>query len=205
MHRHLFSWLNPIENGLLPSKIYGTIASWHERTRYLVNDVKNWFRNMMWQKRHSCFYFGRYKVVSNRWNNVITAFLTLTSVSSIAAWAIWSSISWLWAILIAASQILSAVRHLFSYPQRILLSSYLIPKIESLCLDIESEWRNIRLGVINDTKISSTIHKYEKLYLEYESQFAPIGIFPQKKQIGDWASKMTKEYFDQKNFNIGDV
>ncbi len=48
----------------------------------------------------------------------IGIFTAVTSSSSIAAWAIWQNVSWLWAIIIALSQVLNVVVSFLPYRQR---------------------------------------------------------------------------------------
>ena len=74
--------------------------------------------NMLVEARVHVFFLYHYASSSESMDKAINAFLAITSSTSIAAWVIWKKFTLIWTILIAVSQIISAVKPFLPYNQR---------------------------------------------------------------------------------------
>ena len=83
----------------------------------------------------------------------ISIFTALTSSSSIAAWAIWNDFSWLWAIIIALSQVLNVVGTFLPYKQREKTLRSVLPQIHALLLDCEDTYDEVSSGELTEKQI----------------------------------------------------
>lgn len=80
--------------------------------------------------------------------------LAITSSSSIGAWVIWNHLSWVWAGIIAFSQVISAVNPYLPYKGRIKSYTSLLHELEELMTKSESKWYEISEGNLTATSIN---------------------------------------------------
>lgn len=74
----------------------------------------------------------------------IKYFLAITSSASITGWAIWSKYNFLWAIIIASSQLLNAIQHFLPYAERMNLINPVLQKLNRLSLRIEDRFYDVK-------------------------------------------------------------
>lgn len=80
--------------------------------------------------------------------------LAIASCSSIGAWVIWNQFSWLWASIIAFSQVISAVDQFLPYKSRIKEYTSLLHELEELMIQAEFKWHAIAEGGLTATEIN---------------------------------------------------
>ena len=80
--------------------------------------------------------------------------LALTSSASIGAWAIWQQASWVWAFIIALSQVVSAVVPFLPYRTRIKTYSSLLSELEEIMIHAERKWHGISDGKYTEEEIN---------------------------------------------------
>jgi hypothetical protein len=80
--------------------------------------------------------------------------LAITSSSSIGAWAIWNEYSWIWAGIIAFSQVITAITPFLPYKSRIKAYSSLLHELEELMIRAEFKWHSISDGKLTATEIN---------------------------------------------------
>lgn len=80
--------------------------------------------------------------------------LAIASSTSIGAWAIWHELSWIWAVVIALSQVISAINPFLPYKTRIKAYSSLLHELEELMIQAESKWHSIAEGLLTAKEIN---------------------------------------------------
>lgn len=80
--------------------------------------------------------------------------IAIASSASIGAWAIWHEFSWLWAIIISASQVISAVTPFLPYKGRIKSYTALLHELEELMIQAEYKWHSIGEGQLTAKEIN---------------------------------------------------
>jgi hypothetical protein len=80
--------------------------------------------------------------------------LAIASSSSIGAWVIWNHLSWVWAGIIAFSQVVSAVSPFLPYKSRIKAYSSLLHELEELMIQAEFKWHAIAEGKLTAAEIN---------------------------------------------------
>lgn len=80
--------------------------------------------------------------------------LAITSSSSIGAWVIWNEYSWVWAGIIAFSQVITAITPFLPYKSRIKAYSSLLHELEELMIRAEFKWHSISDGRLTATEIN---------------------------------------------------
>lgn len=86
----------------------------------------------------------------DRW---ISIFSAVTSSSAIAGWAIWQQYSFAWGSIIAASQVLNAIKPFLPYKARLKALSNLGPDLDALALTAETDWFKVSTGMLRDDEI----------------------------------------------------
>ncbi|MDR6819575.1 hypothetical protein J2X76_004767 [Neorhizobium sp. 2083] len=87
-----------------------------------------------------------------RWQNIISA---IAASTAIAGWAVWQYASFLWGFIIAASQVLTAVKPHLPYGRRLKSLEALCPEIEVLALTAETDWWKVSRGMLTEEEIFS--------------------------------------------------
>jgi len=80
--------------------------------------------------------------------------LAVAASTSIGAWAIWKDLSWLWAFIIALSQVIAAVNHYLPYKERIKTYPGLIRDLEDIMIQAEQKWHSIAEGKLTSEEIN---------------------------------------------------
>lgn len=87
---------------------------------------------------------------------IIKIFLAVTSSSCIGAWAIWNELSWVWAAIIALSQVLGAISQYLPYKGRVKAYSSLVNELEELMIRAEFRWHDIASGKLTESEINKS-------------------------------------------------
>lgn len=80
--------------------------------------------------------------------------LAIASSVSIGSWAIWSQYSYIWAGIIAFSQVIAAVNPYLPYKSRIKAYSSLLHELEELMIQAEYKWHSISEGQLTSSQIN---------------------------------------------------
>lgn len=83
----------------------------------------------------------------------IKIFLALVSTGSIASWAVWKDAQFLWGFLIAASQVLNAIRPYLPYKERMKALSALARELDELAIHTEIKWLEVAAGELTDKEM----------------------------------------------------
>ncbi len=87
-------------------------------------------------------------------DRIIKIVLAIASSSSIGAWAIWNQFSWIWASIIAFSQVVSAINQFLPYKSRIKEYTSLLHELDELMIQSEFNWHAISKGMFTGTEIN---------------------------------------------------
>ena len=91
---------------------------------------------------------------AERIERVLKIILAITSSSSIGAWVIWNHLSWLWAAIIAFSQVVTAINPYLPFKSQIKPYSSLLHELEELMIQAEFKWHAIAEGKLTSTDIN---------------------------------------------------
>lgn len=139
-------------------------------------------------------YLKAYMQRTYRWDRTIQIFTAVTSSSSIAAWAVWQQLSYLWAGIIAVSQILTAVKSFLPFGERLKLLPELKTDITSLYTMIEAGWYPVSRGM-EETEIHDRIYEYKNRLTEIQERHIKGMILPERADLLKAAEKEAEEYF----------
>lgn len=118
----------------------------------------------------------------------------VASSSSIAIWAVWREYPLVWGAIIAASQVLDALKDVFPFIKRHKAASEHTVALDSLFIDAQLEWEAIFSGSYTDDQIAARLHKLRKLQHDAECRSFPEGL-PVKEELFRAAQEESASYF----------
>jgi hypothetical protein len=130
----------------------------------------------LYELKTACAYMRRYRAYLNGWVTSIDTIKAVASSASIAAWALWREHAFIWASIIAASQVLEALKDVFPMTKKLKAASEHTIQLESLFIDAQVEWENIFTGHYADDEIMGRWHKLMKLQHDAETKNFPNGL-----------------------------
>jgi hypothetical protein len=156
-------------------------------------------RDQFWKfyirTRFELYYFHEYLNDSYRWSRYIDGFLALASCGSIAAWAAWKAVALLWAAVIAASQVVGALKQYLPYAKRIQALGGLLPRLELLVDSIDHMWFMVDRKEMTDAEINDAIFAFEKECLDLSGKFLAGVYFPYRNDLCRAAQGRADRYF----------
>ncbi len=127
----------------------------------------------------------------------VTALGTLRAIASsgsIAAWALWKEHAFMWGVIIAASQVVDALRDVFPFTKKHKAASAHTVTLNSIFIDAQLEWENIFSGRYTDDQIMNRRHKLMRLQHDAERTSFPDGLAT-RDSLFVQAEQEAKDYF----------
>lgn len=103
--------------------------------------------NELVQLKFESEYLSELIAVDQAWERRHEVILALSASSAIGGWVLWSELGFLWAAGIAASQVLSAVRHLSPRRDRLRRLPGMRAELQRLLLAAERGWFDVAEGL----------------------------------------------------------
>jgi hypothetical protein len=121
----------------------------------------------------------------------------VTSSASIAGWAIWQKASWLWAMIIAASQVLSAIRSYLPFARRAEVLKEATPSYNSLLARIECQWFHVSEGLLSEMEINDLISQFHKEQSDIDDRIFSKVTLTERADLKACAELHCNQYFAQ--------
>lgn len=145
--------------------------------------------------KHESYYYKHFQLLLKRINWIITAILTLTTLSSIAAWDIWDKYRIVWAIIICFSQVIQALFPKLPYNDLLISTRFMISSLDRLLLDIDYDWMDIGIHDLSDDEILVLFRKRQRCYSSLVNQFFAGEYLPVIKYCEKKAERDCKCFF----------
>jgi len=127
--------------------------------------------NLLKELKTHIIYLHKYAERSECWDKVVNMILATASSSSIAAWAIWQEHQLIWAVIIALSQVITAIKPFLPFKQRLKPISDLNDRIQEVSLVCEKHWYSVAEGELTEREIHDLYIslKDQSLYAEQKA------------------------------------
>jgi len=145
-------------------------------------------------KAHICF-IELLLEKAEKIDRFIKGIIAVSSSTSIGAWAIWNQYSWLWAGIIAFSQIVSAVNPFLPYSSRIKEYTALLNEFEEIMIQAEFKWHPIAEGQFTANKINKARFEIKVAKQKSLKKNIPTTI-PIDNKLQEKAEKAAIRHFD---------
>lgn len=159
--------------------------------------LKYW--KYMVQMKAWVYYLEIYAENSYKWDKRINIIGAIASSSSIAAWAVWQEYSFIWAFVIAVSQVLSAIKEFLPFERRLKFLNSFKDDICVLCIKMEYDWYSVAQGELTEEEINSVLYTYKKAYTEIEGKYSKEEVLVENTEYMDEADIKATQYF-QNNY-----
>ena len=146
-------------------------------------------------------YIRRYRDYLDHWVTGLGTLRAIASSGSIAAWALWREHAFVWAAIIATSQVADALRDVFPFIKRHKAASAHTLVLGSMFIDAQLEWENIFSGRYSDDQIMTRRHKLMKLQHDAERNNFPDGLAAREAPFAE-AQREAEEYF-RNTYGVG--
>ena len=157
--------------------------------------MQNRYWRYMVQLKMWLFYVDEYSENSYKWERRINIILAITSSSSIAAWVIWKQFSFIWASLIAISQVITAVKPYLPYGKRLELLSKISGDLQMLFNKADFNWYRVSNGELSEKEINSLLFELkDQLNNTVEKSLRSV-LLPDKQKFIKLADEKAEKYF----------
>jgi len=150
------------------------------------------FWNMFFDIKKTERYYWHYKIRSEKLQRSINAFLAISTCTGVASLVIWKQFWFVWAGIIAISQIVGAIQYLFPYSRQIVTINFLLPDLNKLINEIDHTWGTI--GNLNISEINDYIFSYRNQLDDLTNKYIGDTYFPQIKRLNDRSDNETDMY-----------
>ena len=134
-------------------------------------------------------------------DRLINMALAVIASGGVAGWAIWNEYQQVWAVIVAGSQVINAVKGYLPYSKRLKSLSSLSTELESLFITMEGHWFNVSEGLLTEEEIHKLHIKIkEQRRLLVQRCVGTIDI-PHNQKLMDKATESAKHYLNNFYFS----
>jgi len=126
----------------------------------------------------------------------VNIFLAVTSSSSICGWAIWNKYGFIWAVIIAASQLINAVKQFLPYRTRLKTAAGIMRELEELLTFAEMKWFDVAEGKLKKEEINKLQFEVRSKKTKAVQKHLGINTLPTKEKLFNKAKKTAKIYIN---------
>jgi hypothetical protein len=125
----------------------------------------------------------------------INIVLAIASSASIAAWAVWQNYPLLWAIIIGASQVITAIKPFLPFRNRLKAIPALLRDLDKVYFEAEYRWFDVSHGQLTERQIFQLHSKISKRRAEAIQRSLGASPLPTKTKYLDRARDSATVYF----------
>lgn len=148
----------------------------------------------LYQLRVHTNYLELYMEESEFLNKSVNIFLAVTSSSSICGWAIWNKYSFVWAVIIAASQLVSAIKQFLPYQTRLKAICGILNEFNELLTSYEMKWFDVAEGNLTDDEINKLQYEIRSTKTKALQKHLGTTVLPAKGRLFRKAKELADTY-----------
>lgn len=160
--------------------------------------------SFMIQLKAWTYYLDIYAEKSYKWDRTINVYGAIASSTSIAGWVIWSQWSQVWALIIAISQVLTAIKIYLPFDKRLKVLRPFAEEVKSLYIRVEHDWYKVAEGELTPGEINTLLFNYHKEFNEIESKYSQEEMLLDRSGYMEEADRRANVYL-KNHFIIGGV
>ena len=143
-------------------------------------------------------YLEKYMEQSEFIDKFINFFLAVTSNGSICSWGIWREYNYIWAVIIAASQLINVLKQFLPYRTRLKATSGIMRELDELSIFAEKKWFYVAEGKLKNEEINELQFEIRSNKTKSVHKYLGINTLPTKDKLLNKAKEKAKTYI--KNF-----
>ncbi|WP_434519536.1 hypothetical protein [Pseudomonas sp. NFX1] len=150
-------------------------------------------------------YLALHQESAENWERRIKVFMAIVSSTSIGGWALWKDLAPLWATLIAASQVVTAIYAFLPFKSRIKPISLAVTSLTVLFDQAEHGWFAVAEGKLTDAEVNDARYKIRKAKTKIMSDTIGVLVIPHDADLMEKAEREAKLYFKNYHGETEDV
>lgn len=132
---------------------------------------------------------------AERWDRGVKIFMAVASSASIGAWVIWRELSFVWAFIIAASQVVAAISPHLPFKERLKAYSPLLHELEEVFIQAEAKWPDVASGKLTEDEINKERTNLRSQKRKLLKKHLPASVIPDDKDKAKDAEALAWCYF----------
>jgi hypothetical protein len=144
-------------------------------------------------KADTC-YVRDYRNALGKWVTGVSAVRAIASSGGIAAWVIWKQYAYLWAFIIAVSQVVDALKNVFPFYKRRGALSRWSRTLNRLFVEAQRDWDDIASGKPTNAQISKLSYQLRLKKERAEEKYIPHGL-ALRKDLFEKAQSEASQFF----------
>jgi len=168
-------------------------------------DQPSYEQQMYWQEfvqlKADAFYIREYRNSLSRWVTATAVIRAVASSGSIAAWVIWKRFAFIWAAIIALSQLADVLKDVFPFYKRRAALSRWVRQLDRMFVFAQRDWEDIAGGRCTEQQIRKLLHQLRSRKQTLESKCIPNGL-SRKPDILQIAEAEAIRYFTSRYGSI---
>lgn len=138
---------------------------------------------------YKAHYMAAYKA-----NLIYSIVLAVLSFACITIWSISKTQPIFWALIIGLAQLAQAFASFLPWSEQLCGLKYLMPELETLIIDMATEWANIDIQAYDDLKIQEKITEFDSRFCRLENQYVGTIFFSESKKYTNEAERTMTDY-----------
>jgi hypothetical protein len=151
---------------------------------------------MMTNNMYALFYLNEHFERCVKLDRVITIFLAVAASSAIASWAIWQQFGFVWAVIVAGSQVITVINTYLPYKKRIKQINSLKDRLVPIYNEIESKWFDVSSGKLSKSSINKLHYEFTKKWSMAQEEFFNDDTLPSVERFKRKAEELKDKYFE---------
>ncbi len=160
------------------------------------NTYQDRYWKELYQLRVHLNYLEVYMEQSEFIDKSVNIFLAITSSSSICGWAIWNKFDFIWAVIIATSQLVSAIKQFLPYRKRLKSISGILREFEELLTYYEMKWFDVAEGKLTEEEINKLQFEIRSKKTKILHKYLGTNTLPTKGKLFEKAKKIANTYIN---------
>lgn len=160
-----------------------------------VNQYQQKYWEELYLTQYAIYYYNFYKEKYEKYDRNVKIFLSVSSSASIGAWTIWKNCGYLWGIIIAASQVINAIKHLFPWESKLKGLSGLLREYSKIYLKADSDLFLISEGYLTIEEINKRTSEIKQLKLDVQLKYLENITLPHNDKLRIKAEELTETFF----------
>lgn len=141
-------------------------------------------------------YVSGYIAITEKYDRNINIFLAIASSGSICSWVIWNNLNFVWAFIIAVSQLINAIKQYLPFEKRKKYLFSINKDLQEIFIYAERKWFDVAEGKLENNKIHYlTMELKEKVNIADTKYFSENNL-PENKKLAAKAVADTEKYFN---------
>ena len=164
-----------------------------------MKENTDYYQQLYWrefvQTQAQIAYLDCYELECERTENAINMITAIASSSSIAAWAVWQKASFVWGAIIAAAQVLNAVKRFLPYRRRLKAITGLKSELADIFITAQRHWFSVAEGGLTEREIHERTMKLREQKSKASVKHLKGIPLPDKQRCRQQSKERTEAYF----------